>query len=169
MNIKLNRFKLNNSGTTLIEILIVMGLLSVMLVVIATIFTSSADVQKQSNSYSATISNGRFIMARLNYDIAHASSVITPSTFGATNSSLEIVVGGNDYTYSLSGNNLQLTDNIGTDNLNSDDVHISGLSFQEIGASGINPSIQYSFTATSVSHDAGNYDTQTFTSSEDIR
>lgn len=155
---------LNQAGVTLVEMLIVMGLLSAMLVVVATIFTAAADVQQQSDSYSATISSGRFIMARLNYDIARASSISTPSSVGATASSLVLNIGGTPYTYALSGDNLQLTDGSGTDNLNSGDVVVSNPSFQELENTGGEPTILYSFTLSSTAESHGVSDTQTFTS-----
>ena len=47
---------LNQSGVTFVEMLVVMGLLGGLLVVMATIFTSAADVQQSSSSYSSTSS-----------------------------------------------------------------------------------------------------------------
>jgi len=167
-----NIFKrLNNDqrGVTLIEILIVMGLLSTLLIVIATIFTSAVDVQQQSNSYSATNSSGRFIMQRLDWDISHASIVNTPSVLGTSSSNLNLTISGNSYNYVLNGNDLQLTDNIGTDNLNSNDVTVSGLNFQILGNSGGKPTIQYSFTLTSIVKNHGNSSVQSFTGTEGLR
>ena len=161
--------RLNQSGVTLIETLLVMGLLSIMLVVLATIFTSAADVQQQSKSYSSTISSGRFIVARLNYDIAHASSVIVPSSTGVSGANLVIVVNGNNNVYSLNGNNLQLNDGSGSANLNSDDVTVSNLSFIELTNAFSKPTIQYSFTLTSIAKSHGTAVTQTFTSTAGLR
>lgn len=155
---------LNQAGVTLIEMLVVMGLLSALLLVLASIFTSAADVQQQSKSYSSTLASGRFMMARLNYDIARASAVITPSSLGPTSSSLELDVGGTNYTYGLSGNDFQLNDGSGSDTLNSDDVLVSNPTFQELGNSGGKPTILYSFTLSSVATSHGTSTVQTFTS-----
>jgi type II secretory pathway pseudopilin PulG len=156
-------------GVTLIEVLVVMGMLSAMLVVLATVFTSAADTQLQSKSYSATLSNGQFIMARLNYDIARASAVTTPASLGDSGATLTLVIGGNNYTYDVSGGDLRLTDNTGTDNLNGNDATISGLNFQELGNSGGKPTILYSFTVTSVAEDHGVHDAQTYSSAAGLR
>jgi type II secretory pathway pseudopilin PulG len=161
--------QLNEDGVTLIETLIVMGLLSIMLVVLATIFTSAADVQQQSKSYSSTITSGRFIIARLNYDIAHASTITAPSAPGTTSPTLGLTISGTAYTYTLSGNNLQLTDGSGSDNLNSDDVIVSSPSFQELSNGNRKPTILYSFTISSVAKSHGSSNTQTFTSSAGLR
>jgi prepilin-type N-terminal cleavage/methylation domain-containing protein len=156
-------------GVTLVEMLVVMGLLSSLLVVMATIFTSSADVLQQSKDYSATLSSGRFIMARLNYDIGQASAVDLPASPGTPSSTLELSVGSDTYIYSLSGGNLQLNDGSATDNLNSDDVTISNPTFTELGTSGDEPTITYSFTVTSTGVNNGSTDTETFTSSAGLR
>jgi prepilin-type N-terminal cleavage/methylation domain-containing protein len=167
MKLYIKRF--NQRGVTLIELLVVMGLLSGLLIVMASIFTAAADVQKDSRSYSATLSNGQFIMARLNYDIARASAITTPGSLGASASDLALTIGGNTYTYARNGSNFQLTDNVGTDNLNSDDVSISNLNFQELGNTGGKPTITYSFTVTSTVTGDGGPDTQTFDSTAGLR
>lgn len=158
----------NQDGVTLVEMLVVMGLLASMLILIATIFTSAVDVQQESNSYSSTLDSGRFMLARLNYDIARATAVTTPASLGSTGTSLVLTIGGTTYTYALLGNNLQLTDGTGTANLNSDDVTVSNPSFQELGNTGGEPTIVYSFTLTSTAQTHGLHTTQTFSSSESL-
>jgi type II secretory pathway pseudopilin PulG len=165
----LSLLRLGRQGVTLIEMMVVMGLLSAMLIVLATIFTSAADVQLQSKSYSSTVSNGQFIMARLNYDIARASAITTPASLGGSANSLSLTIGGNTYAYSLNGGNFQLTDGTGTDNLNGSDVTVSALNFHELGNSGGQPTVQYSFTLTSVAQDHGAHDTQTYTNTAGLR
>jgi prepilin-type N-terminal cleavage/methylation domain-containing protein len=160
--------QLNQSGVTLIEMLVVMGLLSTMLVLIATIFTSAADVQQESQSYSSTLSSGRFMMARLNYDIARASAVTAPSSLGATSPSLDLTVNGASYAYNTSGSNMTLTDTTGTDSLNSADVTVSNVNFQELGNTGGEPTIVYSFTLTSTAQSHGVNASQTFSSAESL-
>ncbi|MGH7241214.1 MAG: PulJ/GspJ family protein [Candidatus Saccharimonadales bacterium] len=160
---------IGQKGVTLVEMLIVMGLLAVFLLIMTTIFTSTLDVQNQSNAYSATVSDGRFIMARLNYDIARASAVTTPASLGASGSSLVLTIGGNSYTYALSSSNLQLTDNLGAANLNGSGTAVSSLSFQRIGNTGGKDTIRYSFTLTSTTKHSGTADTQTFTSTAELR
>lgn len=156
--------KTNQAGTTLIEIIVVMGLLAIMLMLVATLFTSAADSQAQSQMYSATASDGRYIIARLDHDIARASSVSTPGSFGGNSSQLVLVIGGSNYTYSLSNDDLALTDPSGSDDLNSSGTTVSNLSFSKIGVSGQTTTIKYSFTLTSTAQNRGTKDSQTFTS-----
>jgi prepilin-type N-terminal cleavage/methylation domain-containing protein len=156
-------------GVTFVELLLVMGLLSIFLVILTTIFTSTLDVQNQTNSYSAVVSDGRFIMARLNYDIARASAVTTPASLGGSGSSLVMTINATTFTYAMSGNNLQLTDGTGSATLNGDGTTVSNLTFQRIGNSGGKDTIRYSFKLTSTTlHDATT-DNQTFTSAAELR
>jgi prepilin-type N-terminal cleavage/methylation domain-containing protein len=160
---------LTQRGVTLVEMLVVMGLLSVFLLVIATIFTSTLDIQSQSSSYDAVMTDGRFLMARLDYDIARATAVTTPASLGASGAGLVMTIGGNTYTYALSSGNLQLTDNVGVANLNGSGVVVSGLSFQRIGNTGGKDTIHYSFVLTSVAKPTGGTSSQTFTSTAELR
>ena len=161
--------QLGQRGVTFVEILIVMGLLGIFLVVLTTIFTATLDVQTQSQSYSATQSDGRFIMARLNYDIARATAVTTPAALGGSGAMLVMTVSGSTYTYALSGNNLQLTDATGTANLNGGGTTVSNLSFQRLGNAGGKDTIRYSFKLTSTAVDKAGADMQTFTSTAERR
>jgi len=154
----------NERGVTFIELLVVMGMLSIFLMVMATIFTATIDTQTQTQGYSATLSNGRLIMARLNYDIARASAITAPASLGASSSSLGLTIGGNTYTYALSGSNLQLTDSTGTANLSDYNATVSGISFERLGNVGGKDTIRYSFTITATAKQSSGAQSQTFTS-----
>jgi len=154
-------------GVTLVELLITMGLLSIFLVILTTIFTASVDVQSQTGSYSAVTTDGRFGLSRLEYDIRRASAITTPTSLGDTDSSLVLTIGGDTYTYSVAGGRLQLDINGTADYLTGEQSTISGLSFQKLGTSGGTESIRYSFTVSSDS--AHHTDTLTYTSTTERR
>lgn len=136
-------------GFTLVEIILYMALLSIFLIVLTDIFVSILDVRRESEATSAVEQDGRYILNRFMYDIPRASSVTTPASLGGSGSTLAIVIGGTNYTYSLSGGNLQLND--GTiNNLNSSGTSLSDISFQRIGNSGGKDTIKIQFTLTSV-------------------
>lgn len=162
-------YRARQHGFTLVEALVVMALLAGFLLLLTTLLTSAVDIQGSSESYSATMADGRFIMARLNYDIARATAITTPSSLGSSSSSLALTIGGSTYTYALSGGNLQLTDPNGSDNLNSSGTTVSAVSFEAVGNGGGKATVRYSFTLTStVRHGSGN-DVQTFTSTAGLR
>lgn len=154
--------QIGQRGVTLVEVLIVMGLLAIFLIILTSIFTATLDVQNQSKAYSAVQSDGRFIMARINYDITQSTSITTPTTLGVTSTSLVLTTATNSFTYALVGGNLQLTDNTGSANLNSGTV-VTNLSFTKLGNPGGKNTTRYSFTLTSTSKHSGTADTQTFT------
>jgi len=156
-------------GFTLVEALVVMTLLAGFLMILTTLLTSAIDIQGSSESYSAVMTDGRFMMASLNYDIARASTVTIPSSLGGSSASLALTINGNTYTYGLSGSNLQLADPTGTDNLNSSGTTVSGLSFQTLGNSSGKATVRYSFTLTSTAHHSGISDVQTYTSTAGLR
>ena len=138
-----------SSGFTLIELLIYMGILSVFLIILTDVFVSILGVKLESSSYSSVEQDGRYIINRLSYDIRRATSITTPSSPGQNSSSLILVIGGINYTYSLNSNNLVLTSNSLSNNLNSNLTRISNLQFQRIGNVGGKNIIQVNFTVTS--------------------
>lgn len=125
-----------------------MGLLSILLVALTDMFTSVLNVQTESEATAAVSQDGRFILSRLSYDLNHASSVTTPAALGGSGSTLAVVIGGNTYTYAVSSGNLQLTNNLGTNNLNGSETIISGFTVQRLGVAS-KDSIRLSFTVTS--------------------
>ncbi|MFI5271318.1 MAG: type II secretion system protein J [Candidatus Saccharimonadales bacterium] len=159
----------SQKGVTLIETLLVMTLMSTLLLILASIFTASIDVQQSSGSYSATVISGRFIVAKLNYDIAHAASIISPAPGGSSSPTLVVATNSTSYLYGLSGNNLAQTIDAKPYSLNSDDVTVSGLSFKSYDVGNGKPFIIYSFTVTSVGKTHGSQVTQTFTDAAGTR
>jgi type II secretory pathway component PulJ len=138
----------NNKGVTMVELLIYIGLLSLFLTVLTTLFVSIFKLQLTTQSTSSLTQDTRFIIARMGYDIENASSVsvISPSTlqFNGTSS----------YSRDESGN-LILTIGGVSNKLNGLDTSISGITFQKIGsqppapATPPPPTIQVKFTINS--------------------
>ena len=151
------------SGFTLVELLLVMALFAMLLTALTDMFVSVLHVQSESETNAVVMSDGRYILSRVGYDITHATAVSTPAAIGGSGASLVITVGGNAYTYALSGGNLQLTNNNGTNNLNTSETTISGLTFQRIGNAGGKDTIRMTFTVTSKATSNQGAKTETFT------
>ena len=139
-----------SSGFTLVELLISMGLLAIILSVLTSLFVSVIEAQLESQATSSVDQDGRFILARLSYDIHRTNSISIPATLGAQGPTLQIVVNGITYTYGLNGNELELTSNQGTDRINSPNTLISDVNFRRLGStlSGKN-TIEIQFTVSS--------------------
>lgn len=159
------------SGFTLIELIVYMGLFTILITAMSIVFLSLLDQQSESESISAADQNGRYILARLANDIQRAQSVAIPATYGGQSSSLQISINSINYTYSLSGNNLQLTrsDGIGPDNLNGYDAVISNLNFQRLGQAGGRDSVQVSFTVSSLTTRHTISETRTYQTTAGLR
>jgi Tfp pilus assembly protein PilW len=157
-------------GTTIVELLLYMGILAILLTVLTSIFVSALDVQMESNAVSSVQQDGNYILARLNYDIHKAQSITIPETSGMTGNSLEIVIDGENYSYSESGNNLILTKNSETNNLNNGDSSISAFSVQRLGnAGGIEDSLRIAFTVTSKTKRISGFETKNFQTNLTLR
>ena len=149
-------------GFTLVELLIYMSLLSGFLIVITELFASILDVKLESEATSAVEQDGRYILTRLSNDISKSSSISTPGSLGSTTTSLVMVVSGVTYTYSLNGNNLQITNNLGTNSLNSSESNVSAVNFQKIGNPGGKETIKINFNIASITSRTGGPETRMF-------
>lgn len=144
-------FKKLQSGVTMVELLLYMSILSVLLLVLSSIFVSALDVQSESNATSSVEQDGNYILARLNYDVHRAQSINIPASNGTTANNFQIVIGGINNTYSIDGNNnLILTNDLGANNLNNFNSSISALLVQRLGnPGGVENSLKINFTVSS--------------------
>lgn len=133
---------LSQRAFTVVELLLYMGLVSILLLVLTQIFSSSIDVKLESQATSSVDQDSRFILARLMYDIGRSDSVTIPANPGDTSNLLSLNIGSESVTYSLQNGDLLLSGS----NLNSFNTSITSISFQRIGDSGGKPTIQVSFT-----------------------
>ena len=147
-NLKLKISNLSR-GYTLVELLIFMGMLSILLVFLSQIFASIVDARLESESTSSVVQDGNFLLNRFMYDIARTSSVNLPNAVGVTDTTLNITIDGVNYVYALNAGNLELTVNSATSLLNSVNSSISNLTFQRIGNDDGKDTIQLGYTVTS--------------------
>ena len=151
----------NKRGFTLMELLLYMGLLAIFLLVLTQVFLSSLDSLLESQANSTVEQDSRFIFSRLNYDLAQADSLSTP-TLGQTSSSLVLTRSGGQLTFSLQGNNLVITDSTGTYQLNSYATDVTNISFTRLGNSGGKNSMQVAFTIKSKTLKGATEESKTF-------
>lgn len=162
---------MDDTGFTLVELLLYMGLFMILLVVFLQLFSSILDVSLESQSTSAVTTDGKYILTRLAYDIQNATSIVTPANVGDTRSSLEIISNGTDEDFVLSNNNLILN-NISAntfDSLNSVETKVSNLSFTRLGNTSNKPTITISFTLTSTATRTSGPETKNFTTTIGLR
>ncbi len=146
------KFFNDKKGFTLVELLLYMGIFSILLTVTLQMFGSVFEFQLESEANSSVDVDGKFIINRFSYDISRASSISLPVALGASGSALTIVVDSQNLTYSLSDGDINLNNaSTGTtDQLNSNETTVSNLSFTRLeGVTGGKDLIQMSFTLTS--------------------
>lgn len=91
---------------TIVELIIYMGLISILLGVFTSIFLSALDAQLSSQAASRADQDNRYLLARLSHDVQRASQVISPE-IGQTDTSLTLLIDGQQHFFTLSGGRLQ--------------------------------------------------------------
>jgi len=158
----MNKFK---RGFTMIEMLIYMGLLSMFLVVLSGMFVSILQVQLDSETTAGLQQDGQYFLSRLAYDLERPSNTVTtPAAAGQNSPSLV----SNLFTYGQNGSNFQITDSVGTDNLNSNETQVSNLKFLRLG-NGAKDTIQVSFTLKSVAKRQSGQESRNFITTVGLR
>lgn len=149
-------------GFSIMEMVVYIGLLSILLFVLSDILISALDVQLESQSASSIEQDGRYVLAKLLYDIKQAQAIVTPVNIGDTAPTLQITEGGIPYTYSLNNGNLVLNRSGTIDSLNGFDTTISNLSFQRLGNTGGSNTLQIKFTIASKTKRPSGYEMKDF-------
>lgn len=133
-------------GTTLVELLLYMGLLTVFITGLTTLFLTSVETQLEGQAVSVVTQEGQFILQRIEYDVYRADAITSPSP-GSSSSTLSLTIGGVTYTYQLNGQVLELTSNSVTEPLHRVDLLVSDLQFTRISDGSNFDSLRVSFDA----------------------
>lgn len=159
----------NHRGFTLIELILYMGLFSIFLISLTQIFSSALELKLESEATSSVQQDSRYILERLSYDINRADSITTPSSIGLEDSTLAVVISGQTFSYSMNGNDLELTNPNGTFRMNGYNTSVSDLSFTRLGNSGGKNSIGISYTVNSLAIQNKGTETKTIQTTVGIR
>lgn len=100
-------------GFSLLELIIYIGILSLMVVILAGSFVSLTRGRTQSESRVEVESNARFALERISQDIWTASSLVTP-ILSTASSTLSLSVAGTSVVYDVVNGVLRRTVNAGT-------------------------------------------------------
>lgn len=142
--------KSTKRGFTIVEMLLYIGLLSMMITIMTGLFTSLLDVQLESEATSFVEADSRFLFSRLAYDIGRATSITTPVTLGSSSSSMTLLIDEVSYTYTVDNGALVLSTNMGTSSLTSFGTQISNITFTRLGNIDGKHAIQIQFTLASI-------------------
>ena len=164
-------------GFTIVELLIYIGILSILLIVLTDIFVAILDVRRESQATSAVEEDGRFILGRIAYDFYQAQNVNL--TAGQTDTRIEFNIQGSGIRYSLNAGNFLRAgdpncDLLGSEcPLNSSESKITSLTFTNIKNSFPPPNpkdtIQVKFTVESVAQRPQGPETRSFQTTIGLR
>jgi prepilin-type N-terminal cleavage/methylation domain-containing protein len=151
-----NHYLLTTSrGFTLVELLIYMALVGIFLYSLTNLFVASLDLKLESESRAAVEQDGRFLLGKMRFDITNSQSITTPVAAGDVGDTLVLVRDGVTYSYSLNGENFEVTSAGNTDQLNSTRTRVTNLSFARLGNAGGKNTITMTYTLESVALESG--------------
>lgn len=160
---------LNSKGVTIVELLIYLGLSTVMLVILSQLFVSILDESVKTQNYSAVQTDGRYILGRLKTQLNNADAVTIPADLGETSDSLVLAVSGVAHTYYIANNKLYLSDGTGDYLVSHVDTNITDIAFTRTGNAVGKPVILIEFTSSTGSIGTIGYESQTFKSAGGLR
>jgi len=117
---------------TLIELIVFMGIFSILIFVLTDIFVTSLKTKTSAESTAVINQDGRFILAKLINDINNANFITSPD-LGASSSSLNLILYGIPETIHLNNGNIELISGGNTDVLNSVSSQITNFVFTRLG------------------------------------
>lgn len=144
--IKQNTQTIFSKGLTLVELIVSMGLLSILLVLLTGIFASSLDIQLRSEATTSRQQDAQFILTRLAYDFNQATAMTNPSSINQQTSAITLTISGQSWTYSLQNGNLMLTNPQGTFQLNNYLTTVTQFDVTRVGNVGGKQSVQLNLT-----------------------
>lgn len=156
-------------GFTILELIIYMGIFSMILLIVVQIFGVSLDILGESQAKSTVAQDGEYLNLRLGYDIKMAEDILQPAGAGDVSDQMQIVINGETFSYYLVNGKLKLANNSGVNDLNGFDTTVSDLSFKKIGFENGKDSVVVSFTISSVTLNRGKVETRAFYTAYGLR
>ena len=156
----------------MVELLMYMGILTVLLTTLTSIFVSAMDVQSESQATSSVEQDGNYILARLGYDIHRAQNISIPANDGdVVNNDFKITINGVSYEYKVdgSGNLVLIVNDVVSNNLNNYDTIISNFFVRRLGSGGRESSLKINFAVTSRTKRISNIETKSFETNLSLR
>jgi len=162
--LKIKRLEKNQKGFSLIELILYMGILSILIVALFQLLTAIFDIQLESQTTSAVSTDAGYILNKLEYDISRADSINVPGV-GNQDQILELTIGSDTFTYSLLNDNLMVDENPAAtqDQINSFNTKVTSINFHRLSDNlGNLESVTIDFTLESEALRRGGVETESF-------
>lgn len=139
---KITQLAKQRSGSTLVELLLYLGLFSIVLAIITNLFLTTLEVYQEAQAVSLIEQQGRFIVSRIQYDVVRADNILVPAGLGEMGDSLTLTIGAEQVSYQLSGTTLQWSSAGNTEALHSSDIRVDSITFERLGNVAGTPTVQ---------------------------
>lgn len=159
----------NTKGITLVELLVYMGISSILIVVISRFLGVVVNEGLKVQNYSAVQSDGMYIPARIKADVLRANDLVLPASLGDTSDKLQLMINGTLYNYYLLNGKLYLNDGSGDYLISSPYTIISDLSFTRTGNVNGKPVVVVSFVSSGGYQGSFDYEREVFNFSVGLR
>lgn len=166
---KIQKKSVNNKGLTLVELVIYMGILSLLLVVFIDMFALLVNRQLETESLSAVQQDENYLLSRLGYEFGRASSITLPISPGSPSAQLRLIIEGEQYDLFSIANELLASSSGKLIALNSNNTSISNLSFQRLGSGDQKDVVQVAFDISSAVKKQSGFEVTHFSSTFGIR
>lgn len=119
-------------GFTLIELIIYMGIFSILVFIFTDIFVSSIQTKTEGEATSSVNQDANFILTKLEYDLNNATSVVQP-ILGQNSGTLTFIQSGQQVVYQVTDGVLERVVNSEAIALNSYQSNLSNAVFRNVG------------------------------------
>lgn len=134
------------TGFTIVEMLIYMGLMSILLVLLSSMFVSILETQAESVSDTSLVSESQYITAKIRYDINRTNVINTPAAEGITTNMLSLSTDAGEVQYAINGSNILTVTQAGISHaLHTDELETTSLAVVLYGNDTGVPSIEVEF------------------------
>lgn len=132
---------LNEKGMSLTEIIVYVGVFSLLVVGFVAFMVQLINVRSDSSNYNTISNEASNILEQIIYEVRHSDSFNVVST-----QRLEVDNGGNIMTYYLEDSIIKVSDGVDINNLSSDKVKITNLEFKDLTSINSSDLLKISFT-----------------------
>ena len=148
---------------TIIELLLYMGILSIILLVFIDLFVSLTRLRTENESTSNIQQDSSYLINKFIYDVHQAKTISLPLHPPDESNVLNMIIDGTTYSYEVdSENNLIMSDGTNNYQLNGYDTQIPSILFTRLGQDDIHDVIKIKFSVTSRIKNPAGYESQLY-------